>query len=335
MNTWITHDRTMTSEVYMIDGYAVVVTNDSDGPWAAADVVYFDGLQAELGTESGEYFDGDTLDTLEYAFNWSGTPHNSESTMDWIGPTLFTATPDPANGNILLDITPGTSSTVDAITRTDANGTHPVRLLPNQLPTPSQLIVRDYEAALTGPVTYTLTGAGGSQVTTSLGSDHPWLFVPVYPQFSAAVESVTGYTSDRATQTTVHQVIGRPDPLVTIGRLQTRAGTLEIWCASHADALTVQNVYSLGHAVMLRQVEHAGLDMYHFARAVTVDPFAPQGARTRWRVAVDYVEVNRPTADLAGSLGWNYSELAAAHTSYFEVAFTYADYNALLVGPLT
>lgn len=285
----------------------------------------------EGGRDLLPFFDGDSAGG-GFLYGWSGPRGNARSVRFLPSDTGLTATPDPDTGSILL--TGQALTSVTGVLRSDANGTAQVRTLDGYLPLTGTLVIRDHEAALSGPVTYTLVGGGGASVTTSLDGGDPWLGVPVYPQHSRQVALITGYGADSASRATVHEPIGRRTPVVILGRLSARRGQLEVWCATHADALSVKAVYDLGQVVMLRQAEHAGLDMYHVATAARVDPFVPAGARTRWRVVVEYVEVDRPSDALAGTLGWDFDAVTATHATFSDLAMSWADFDSLTIGPL-
>jgi hypothetical protein len=196
-----------------------------------------------------------------------------------------------------------------------------------------RLILTDYEAAQ-GLNSYNAYHADGSFVTasTTLELDKPWLSVPVMPQYSERVETITQFGSSRDAATTVHRPLGRADNLVVMGKLGDRTGTLGIWCKSYADARRLERLFERGEIVQLRQrVE--GMDMYFTATGIPVAPFAVQGeAETRWSLSINYVEVRRPIGLLAGALGWTYDAMAADFVSYDAVTAAFTDYDALTLG---
>lgn len=281
--------------------------------------------------------------------------------------TTLTLTPDPTRAAVVLLVRGAPAGTV-TITRVDANGTRPVRQLPGQTVIGGTLVAVDYEAALAGrpPVTlpaaypgggvypgqviptdpwgdqakplirYDVLDAAGARTsaTTSLtGVDFPQMQVAQVPQLRRALQSVTGYTAERATTTTVHQVIGRVDPVVTIGKMRLRTGTLTAWCADHAAAQAIEALAGRGQLLLLRQPDHPGLDLYFSTTRTTVAPDSAQTERRRWSVALDYVETAAPRGDLLGSLGWDFDTVADAG-SFAALRATYATFTDLTVGPL-
>ncbi|MBX9243411.1 hypothetical protein ICW40_01145 [Actinotalea ferrariae] len=221
--------------------------------------------------------------------------------------------------------------------RSDTNGIRSVRLFEGQDIVDGSLIVTDYEAALDGPITYTITTTDTVSVTTSLDDvADPWLMVPVMPQYSEPLALVTGYVAARQATTTVHEVINREDPVVTLGRLRLRTGTLTIWAPDFAAAQAVAAVYGRGEVVMLRQAQHPGMDMYHACTGtVTVTPQSEDTSPLRWRVTVDYTEVQPPTAALAGALGWDYVAALQRNPTYGASRIEFPTYAERAIGPLT
>jgi hypothetical protein len=199
-----------------------------------------------------------------------------------------------------------------------------------QMLEPGQIILTDYEAAH-GLNTYNVYHADGTfaTATATLVLDGPWLSLPVMPQYSARVESITGYGSTRESQSIVHKVIGRADPLVAIGVLGTRTGSLVLWCESLAQARAFERVFDRGEVMQLRQrVE--GLDMYFTVTGLPLAPYEARGeTATRWALTVEYVQVLRPVGPLAGDIGWTWEALAEAFPSWDAVDTAYASWDAL------
>jgi len=222
-----------------------------------------------------------------------------------------------------------------SLTRSDANGIVPVRLFEGQGISGGALIVTDYEPSLTGPLTYTVNTTTAATVTTTLALQETWLTVPVAPQYSAQADLVTGLTSARETTTTVHKIINRPDPILTLGALRLRSGSLTVWCPSYAVGRTLEAVYGRGEIVMLRQSDYAGLDMFHAATGnvslALEDTMTPT---RRWLLSVDYTEVKRPSGALTGAIGWTYAASTARNATYGASALEFPTYGDLLIGPL-
>ena len=219
------------------------------------------------------------------------------------------------------------------LTRSDANGLRAVRLYEDQNPLSGSLIVTDYEAALTGPITYTVTTTETATDTTALDLDETWLMVPVTPQHSVEVALVTGYGEASEAGSTVHRIIGGRATL-TLRPLGSREGTLGIWCPDYPSAAAVRAVYGRGEVVLLRQPDHAGLDLYHAATGrVSITPHDDATQPRRWQVEVEYTEAGVPTDPLSGALGWDYATGLERNATYAGDLAEFPTYADRLIGP--
>lgn len=219
------------------------------------------------------------------------------------------------------------------ITRTDANGTRPVRLQPGQEPISGSMTVTDYEAALTGTITYDVKDTAGvttSASTTLDGSASPRIHPPVLPGYGQALHSVSDYSATQDNRATVHWVISRSDPVVTTGVLGYRTGRLSAYCASHADARALVTMAGLGEVLMLRQPSgFNGMDMYFVPTGVSYRPERRGSDGWRWTVDFDYTEVAVPTAALMGAAGWTWDDVVATYATWADVASAYATWSEL------
>lgn len=247
--------------------------------------------------------------------------------------TTFTATPNTANGSVSLDFT--LTAAVTKVVRTNVNGSEEVRPSEGQLPSAATgtMILIDFEASH-GLNSYNAYAADGSFVTTSTTLDigNPWLSVPVMPQYSEQVETITDYGSGREAATTVHRPLGRADSLVVMGKLGDRTGSLEIFCQTYADARRLERIFERGEVVQLRQ-RNEGMDFYFTVLSIPVSPYSVDGEDvTRWSLKINYVEVRRPIGNLAGAFGWTFDAMASDFLSYDAVAAAFTDYDALTLG---
>lgn len=190
------------------------------------------------------------------------------------------------------------------ILRTDVNGTDvPVRKdRAGNDTVAGAMTLRDYEAALVGPVWYTVVdGAGTSVAVASLtapADQGVWLSLPATqsqafpsPPSAQAIAMVTDYDEASTTRGTLHEVIGRADPLGNPGPLSTRAGSFTLWCADYAAADAVRTMLKGGDVALLRQPTHSSLDLYFLAQRVALACDTDTG---RWFATVTYVEVLAP-----------------------------------------
>lgn len=219
-----------------------------------------------------------------------------------------------------------------SLTRTDANGVQTVRLLSGQALSNGSLVVTDHEAALVGDVTYTFRSGTNAlaSVTTSLAGAATTLAPSVFPQFGITDVFVTGYDAQRESGTRVHEVIGRSDPVARIGAMKTRRGTLSVWCEDYAGTQSVLDVYARGEVVLLRQPNHAGLDLYHVTTGVRQGAYDSEFKR--WRLDVDFIEVASPLGPLLGTVGWTWDNVAQTFATWDDAQAFFATWNELQIG---
>jgi hypothetical protein len=225
-----------------------------------------------------------------------------------------------ANGAaVTLTLTP--TGTIDSITRSDANGNAAVRVPAGTFPRSTPVTLTDWEAALGTNVTYTVTGAAAS---LTLPSQSPWLVAPLRPSYSQAVEMVTDYGAARASLGTVHQVVDRPDPLVALGRLATRSGSLGVWIPTHEAGRSIESMIDLSGVVLYKQHQHAGMDMYFTVTGTDLTPDQDEG----WKLSIGYQEITRPTSPINAN-AWTFGNVSTSFASFANVTSNYADFEGL------
>lgn len=247
----------------------------------------------------------------------------------------ITLTPSPASSAIAVSVTAGPS--IVSLVRTDANGSASVRLPDGTLPTSNGIAIIDYEPAVLGPVTYVARSSTGAvqTATATLGSDRSSLTIPIAPLYSVGLPLVIGYGATRDSATTIHDVIGRADPIATLGPLGLRRGTLEIFADSYSDLRKIVDLYARNQVVLLRQPDHAGMDLYHIATTVN-ELLLPEALVPRkWAVVVTYVEVAAPRGPVQGTLGWDFDAVTASAPDFDTLTGQWQDFNALTIGPLS
>lgn len=216
------------------------------------------------------------------------------------------------------------------IARQDVNGTGQVRLLPGQEPTAGTLLVVDYEAALTGPVTYTLDDA---TATVELNIRAAVLAVAGRPNVRATIVAVTDYAENTVSPSNVVTVLDREDALVLEAPHYLPTGSLTVWCASYSDAVTVAAVARAGRKVMFRQPDYPGMDRYVTFSASGITPRLDSTAQRRWTVRLDWRETPTPTTDLLAAAGWTFDAVTASFATFDELTAAFPTFNALTVGP--
>lgn len=233
---------------------------------------------------------------------------------------------------------------VGTLMRTDVNGTRTVRNVAGQLPSTAALLdFYDYEYALSGTVTYVVyTGAGNAiaQVTYTAASVHDLVIAcPLYPSAGvvlspddtgdtlSSVSFALSWNSTRAALSTLHQVIGRSEPVPVLRPAATRAGDLTLICPDHATCEQIEAALALPQLFMLRQSDVPGLDCYFVVRALAASNI--EGIR-RWQLVVSLTELDWPAGEFVPPGVWTYADVLAAYGDYNAVAASFATYADLL-----
>lgn len=135
------------------------------------------------------------------------------------------------------------------------------------------------------------------------------------------------WSSTRATQSRLHPVIGRTDPVVVLRPAATRAGNLTLICPDHLTCEQIESQLSLAQIFQLRQSDVAGLDTY-FAVTAT-DASNLEGLR-RWQLVVSLQEINWPAGTFTPVTVWTFADLLAEYGDFNAVAASFASFATLL-----
>lgn len=102
---------------------------------------------------------------------------------------------------------------------------------------------------------------------------------------------VLGYDAARRPSTVVHEPIASAAPVVTLGPVRLRRGTLEVFALTHADAAAVVALHTPPGVLTLTDTHAPGLGMRYVVADgdVTVQPVGSD--LRRWSVRVPFVEV--------------------------------------------
>jgi len=253
--------------------------------------------------------------------------------------TTLTAEALPELAQVRLTIT--TDEALVSLVRADANGTASVRTRGDDvlgiIPPPGvDIVTLDYEASQ-GSIVYTATTTSGAtaQATVSFALLQPWIFVPVMPNYSTALQTVTGYNAQVPGRSTIHEPLGKREPTVVIRSMGTKRGTLGLWAGTYDAAEQILTTLSRGEVLMLRQAEHRGMDMYFIADDAALDTLAVAGQDTVWGVSVRYVQVARPIGNLAAALGWDFAALGGSAATFAELRTRYATFEDMRLNETT
>lgn len=225
-------------------------------------------------------------------------------------------------------LTVASSSAIAGITRSDSNGTRPVRMRADQKTATGRFEIIDYEPALTGQIQYVLTADPLTPpVWVEIPAGHSPVFVlPSIPQFTVTVDNVHGYAAGRTSRATFHTIVNRTDSIVAEGNLTPRAGRLDIYAAEYIDALNIDNMLERGQCCLYRQSEHAGMDMYFYATDTAIEP-----DEDAWKLTLSYVEVNFPPGDVLSGAGWTFDALTAAGGTFLDLPARFSTFHDLTI----
>lgn len=244
--------------------------------------------------------------------------------------TTLTATPDARTATVELVLSE--VSGVTGLLRSDANGTRPVRLRAEDLTGTGPRALVDYEPALAGRILYrvrTAAGETGQAWTQLTGAVLPRFIIPSVPQFAVVADSVETYRYTRLTRAKFHEVINRPGPLVSAGKLAPRTGSMSLSFPTYAALVDLQDVLERGQTVLFRQFEHPGLDMYFHADTVGVDA---RPEEEEWVLEFGFVEVEFPAGPVLSRRDWTFDTLAQRYATFDDVALAFDTFHDLTVG---
>jgi len=101
---------------------------------------------------------------------------------------------------------------------------------------------------------------------------------------------VDGYESTHETRSIVHQILGRPDPDVTLRPAGLRTGTLRLVFADEFAAADAETEFGVGGVFTFHPIERETLPM-DFVPTGRVTRTLDDQTRRVWIVAVDFHEV--------------------------------------------
>jgi hypothetical protein len=249
--------------------------------------------------------------------------------------TTFQLTAKDKVPAVLIEIVGAPAGPV-TIERRDVNGTAQVRLLPAQEPSAGTMVVYDYEAALAGEVWYTVTDTMATVTGPYLAvtaAPLPHLHPVTLPAAGQTVTAVRNYDATRAPSGAVHWPLGRTDPIVITAPARLRAGTLELYAGSYADARALEDCLLTGQVCMLRQPNFPGLDMYFTPLGPRVAALPEDTVPRRWTVTVPYQESRPPDGPLLSAAAWTFTDLSAAYPTFTAAYDAFDSFDRMTAGP--
>lgn len=104
-------------------------------------------------------------------------------------------------------------------------------------------------------------------------------------------ELVLGYETAQEGRTIVHDILGRPDPDVSLAPTTTRAGTLELFFATADDAEQARVMHTQAAVFTYTATDNPTTSMRYVVAGGGLRVSLDDRTRRRWTVSVAYREV--------------------------------------------
>lgn len=276
------------------------------------------------------YFDGDTPDTVDWTYSWTGTPHASPSTRSatpglWVEP--YVDAPVPRVGITVTGLDPVGPSVV-TVWRSSAGGKRrKVRGWSSRVVYGSDFTL-DYEAPLGRLVTYDMQVITGAVVplrlsdSTTLDVDHGYIQDPLLPLGAVAVSGdrderyFTGTAFQEleyAVESSQVAILGSDEPVALTGqRLAASGVSFDMITKAAQEATDLRNLLSTTPLVLVRPLPKFGPlpDLIYTVPSVIEQPVDVSwgGSFTRWNLTGNTVAP--PSIQVLVAL-WTYDQVQA------------------------
>jgi hypothetical protein len=254
----------------------------------------------------------------------------------------LTATIEPDVLNVRLDYTvPAGGVSINATRVGPSNVAAGVRGSDPATVTPGPVIIRDFEAPLEVPVTYTVqtldsTGAvidtETVTVTVPAGDCDHWLcdLARVTNSLNLTIESLPEL--DFTPFNTVHDIIARRDPIVTSDIAHTPTFDLSVITETLAARDQTKSLLGNGVPVLLRTTPDTGIGNLYFAVvSYNEQRLSTTGTAAARRFAVSGRQVERPDPTLYVPFGVAiYTHVKTTFATYADLKAGRANYDAVL-----
>jgi hypothetical protein len=245
----------------------------------------------------------------------------------------LTVTPQPSLGYVTVDVT-GLTGTIVVTRQTPGGAAVPVR---NMEPVGAGVTaVNDRECPFGVPVTYTATYGTSSTATaaTQLDATQARLEHPGQSALGKWVRIIADTPPVWESPSVVHNIINRPDPLVTAQTLRARSGTLRLWCATQAEANEVLQLFQSGYPVLVRTPQPRLLRDGWLAPVRITDAHERADLEPRI-IEVEYQVVGRPIGDSVGQAVWRWQDQTTEYGTWAILRNAYPTWSLAVAGPAT
>lgn len=252
----------------------------------------------------------------------------------------ITAVAQPSNVPPRVQLTiAGVATATAFVYRTDPTGVIGVRGAEPVALVSGGAVVFDYEIPHNTTVSYALDDSSGTQVATATGvsvaATVSWLVHPTVPALSQIVNMLlTEHVQTLPSGVVLQAIPGRPDPIpIGDGARKTASSTVTFYTDTSSDETAMRALIS-GTVPLLAQLmdTRSSVSVYEWWSLGDV-PLTNGGGvfSDPWREwPLAYTVVGRPSGSVLAE--WEYGDVLADYTSYYDVSKRYLTYTGLLTG---
>jgi hypothetical protein len=102
---------------------------------------------------------------------------------------------------------------------------------------------------------------------------------------------ITDYNYTVPVRNTVHEILNRTNPIVTLAPASTRQGTLNIFCTSYAEAIAARDLHTRPGTFAWYTTDFVPATTMHYVTVGNITVTQDTATATRWMVSVEYKEV--------------------------------------------
>jgi hypothetical protein len=102
---------------------------------------------------------------------------------------------------------------------------------------------------------------------------------------------ITDYNYTVPTRNIVHEILNRTAPVVTLAPASTRTGTLNIFCATYAEAIAARDLHTKAGTFSWTTTDFTPAATMYYVVSGAVTVAQDSADVTRWMVNVEYKEV--------------------------------------------
>lgn len=238
----------------------------------------------------------------------------------------LTATPEPAYGRVLLELSGFATATAVDVTRTGPSGmVVTVARGKDFLLTSGAGVLYDYETPLDLPYHYDAVQSqpvGGTEGASSedvvlVTGDLSWLKDPGYPSYNMAIPVVTNIPQlTRPSRAGVFNILDRRNPVVVTAIRQGAVGTLECHTLNDAQRRSMVDILARGTVLLLQTPSAYGFGSQYVVVDDVVEARVGLAMEPARRWTLPFRVVDRPTDYDKAVLGRTWRDVKTAYATW-------------------